>query len=446
MQSLKVITAVKKQERRRNFAAASRTSNMSATTRFHGQRSINLLSTSENADLELSNKLSTKLVEDSSHAQTADTSLQNPVASKKSRKAKAALSSSQKPQERPRKAKGPLSSSRKPQKRPRKAKGPLSSSRKPHKRPRKHQSLDGSEQSQTQTAVELSLSDLPDSILTHWACQICSCSQGLFDYPVNSCIRCQHKMEEHEKVNRHWDPNCDHICERHDLVDSIMRLLEVMKVVVIRATPQSGKSTLLHLLGNYVVHQRTDLEPVYILWRNRAERNNIPYTTFLEENKSLWQGRNAEYRPCNPGAKTLYLIDEGQKSYDDIEFWARELKNPVVTRFRPMFVVVCLYGADVCVNRPPHVESLSLDINPVQRIELRPSRTSNPYILFTLKETTVVIQKWANFYRLELTDDIYEYIYRATDGHPGIVGLLLLHFNYFVSKVWNQHSENRFLG
>jgi hypothetical protein len=26
------------------------------------------------------------------------------------------------------------------------------------------------------------------------------------------------------------------------------------------------------------------------------------------------------------------------------------------------------------------------------------------------------------------------------------VGLLLLHFNYFVSKVWNQHSENRFLG
>lgn len=164
-------------------------------------------------------------------------------------------------------------------KKPCRAKGALSSSQKPPKRPRKHQRSDKIEQSPT--ATNLSSPDLSDSIITHWACQTCSCSQGAFAYPVDSCIRCGHVMEQHEEVSQCWDPRCDYICERKDLVASIMKLLEVMRVLVIRATPQAGKTTLLHLLGLHVLYERRDLEPVFIDWRTRANRDNLPYLDYL---------------------------------------------------------------------------------------------------------------------------------------------------------------------
>ena len=213
-----------------------------------------------------------------------------------------------------------------------------------------------------------------------------------------------------------------------------MQLVGVMRVVIIRATPQAGKTTLLHLLGHHILYKQTELEPVFIDWKKRAERNNLPIDEYLEQEKSLWQGRNAKYRPYNPRAKTLYLIDEGQESYEEGDFWNRELKNRG-TRYRPMFVVVCLYGADVSIRRPLGVESRSLDISPIQRVELRPSSTNNPYILFKLQETTIVAKKWATINQYELSDDLYGYIHTVTDGHPGMVEFVLRHFDDCVSNV-----------
>lgn len=93
-------------------------------------------------------------------------------------------------------------------------------------------------------------------------------------------------------------------------------------------------------------------------------------------------------------------------------------------------MVACLYGADVSIGRAPGIESLSLNINAVQRVELRPSGTKNPYLLFTLEETTAVIQKWAMINKFELTEDLYQYLHTAIDGHPGMVKFVLDHFFY----------------
>lgn len=362
---------------------------MAVTTRSQNRKPYNLLPISKNAKSRLPSKPSTK---------KASRSIQNPVAFKEPRKAKGVFSSSQKPQE----------------------------------RPRKHQSSDKSEQPQITT--ELSWPDLSDGAITHWACRDCSCSQGAFDNLVDSCIRCGHKMEDHENINPDWDPKCDYVCERKGLVTSIMRLLEVMRVVIIRATPQSGKSVLLHLLGHHACYNREDLEPVFIHWRSRAERDNLPYAEYLEQEKSWWRGRNSKHRPSNPRARPLYLIDEGQGSYEECDLWARDFKNRG-TRSQPMFVVVCLYGVDVSISRPHGIESQSLNISPVQRVELRPSSTKNPHILFTLEETTVMVRKWATYSQYELSDDLYEYLHTATDGHPGMVGFVLQYFDDCVSKV-----------
>lgn len=314
----------------------------------------------------------------------------------------------------------------------RRPKKSISSSLKPQKRPRMHQSLDRSEQSQITTGVSSPV--VSDSTITHWSCQTCSCPLGIFDYPVNSCIRCGHKMERHENMDSGWDPRCGYLCKREKLVTSIMRMLDSMRVIVIRSTPQAGKSVLLQLLGQHVLQERRELEPIFINWRTQEQRKNLPYPLYLKQQETYWRERNVGYRPCNPEAKTLYLIDEAQQSYEDQDFWTKELKNPF-TRSQPLFVLVCLYGAEVSMGRSSTTQSMSLSISPFQRIELRSSGIKNPSILFTLDETTIVVQKWAMFNQFELANNVCEYLHLATDGHPGMVGFVLRHFDNCVWKV-----------
>jgi hypothetical protein len=371
---------------------------MPVTTRSQSQRSSDHLSTLKFTESHLPSKLSTKIVEVSSYTTTQTNPIKNLVSFKKRHRIRKTLSSRQKTQ----------------------------------KRSRKHQSSDRSEQSHRD--IGISSLDIYDDIITHWSCQTCSCPKGAFDYPIDSCIRCGHEMEQHEKVVSGWDPKCAYICERKELIASIMQMLEFNRVIVIRATPQAGKSTLLKLLGHHVLYKRRDLEPVFINWRRQEERNEIFYQSYMEREKSLWKERNAEYRPCNPKAQTLYLIDEAQQSYEDIEFWDEELKNRL-SRNRPFFVLVCLYGVDVFIGRSSNVESKSLGVSPFQRVELRPSSINNPFILFTLQETTIVVQKWAMFNQYKVKDDLYDYLHLATDGHPGMVGFVLGHLDTYALKV-----------
>ena len=309
----------------------------------------------------------------------------------------------------------------------------LSSSRKPAKPCSINQA--SNQKKQSLTATSFSSPDFSDSTLTHWPCRSCSCPQGAFNYPVDSCIRCEHAMDNHENFDHHWAPECDFVCQRPKLVHSILQLVRTTRVVVIRATPQVGKTTLLRLLGRHILYEEKDLEPVFILWEPQRQRGSLPYMQYLEQEKSTWQESNAKYRPYNPAATTIYLIDEAQDSYEEEAFWARTLKNPN-TRQQSMFVLVCLYGATgVSRIREPNNESQALRMDRLQRVELRASASGCPYMLFKPEETVVTVQKWAIQNRLQLKDGVSEYIHSATDGHPGMVGLILQHFQILARQV-----------
>ena len=300
------------------------------------------------------------------------------------------------------------------------------------KPPRKRQSVEDTRQ--TQSIVNLPWPDIPGDPITHWGCQICSCSQGFFNYPIDACICCGHQMDQHERKNKYWDPVCDYVCHREGLIHSAMELLDVMKVVVIRAGPFVGKSTLLCLLGDHILHKRSDLEPVFIHWRTREERNSLPWDEYLERETLRWRDSNSKGRPRNPQAKIVYLIDEAQRSYEETDFWARMIKGRN-TRQDAMFVLVCLYGADVWLDRPQDVESQSLNVDAVQRIELRSSGTGTPCMLFKLEETRAVVNKWATLNHYQVANDVHEYVHAATDGHPGMVGFIVRYFDTHVLKV-----------
>ncbi|KAL9619029.1 MAG: hypothetical protein Q9160_006350 [Pyrenula sp. 1 TL-2023] len=320
-----------------------------------------------------------------------------------------------------------------PSKKPRRGRPTPPSPQTPRKQYRKRQGDDKREWSQAPT--ELSSLDFPDSIITHSACRKCPCPQGAFDPPINACMRCGHDMDEHEEWDGYWNDGCDFVCERQELVDSVIRLVLETRVVVIRSTPQVGKTTLLRLLGRRILDKHQDLEPVFIHWMPRESRDHLPYDAYLLQEKSQWQQKNATYRPNNPEARPIYLIDEAQGSYDEVDLWALTLKNRN-TRRQPLFILVCLYGANgISHAREPNIESQALKMDSLQRVELRPSKPGRLFMLFKPNETDITVQKWAITNKFKLKGDVSKFLHDATHGHPGMIGLILKHFEMFFSQL-----------
>lgn len=237
-------------------------------------------------------------------------------------------------------------------------------------------------------------------------------------------------MDQHHIQGSPWELNCDYPCLREDLVAATLKLVQEKRVVVIRATPQVGKTTLLYLLGRHILFHEESLEPIYVYWRPEKERKGQKFLEFLNEEATQWRRLNSGCRPNNPNARNIFLIDEAQNSYEESGFWDRYLKNRN-TRSQPLFVLVCVYGeTGTFVAHHRGVYSEAIKVDPGHRIELRPSITGQPYMLFTSRETDIVLKTWALLRHYHLGDGVREYIHAATDGHPGMVGLILAYFDF----------------
>ena len=247
---------------------------MPVTTRSKSRRLLTPLSTLESVEPHLIIEPSLRTAEKSIYSTTAKLSTQNPITSTKSRSLKQIPPTTQ---ESP-------------------------------KESREHHNVD--RKNKPQTTTDSSPRELADGVITHTACRACSCPQGLFQYPLYACIGCGHVMDSHEDLEHYWNSKCDNVCERPDLVTSILQLVRDTRVVIVRATPQTGKTTLLWLLGRHILDEHKDLEPILIQWERKAERDGLSYQEFLSHKATAWQRMNSKYRPPNPDARLIYLVDE----------------------------------------------------------------------------------------------------------------------------------------
>ena len=372
---------------------------MPVITRSKSQRAFELPSTSKSTKPHYSSTPITRIVGDSSNTRTLRNSTQHSSAATKADGAKRARPSPQKPQ----------------------------------KQPRKHPISNGTKQ--PQIATEPASPNHVNYAIMHWPCRSCSCPKGTFNYPINACTRCGHEMDDHEENLHLWNPGCDFVCERQDLVASILQLVRDTRVVIIRATPLVGKSTLLKLLGRHILYTQSDLEPVFILWQPKSKRDHLRCDLYLQREESAWREINAKYRPSQSRARTIYLIDEAQGSYEEETLWGNMLKSRN-TRSQPLFVLVCLYGAaGISHTGEPHAESQALCIDSLQRIELRQSTLGRPCMLFKPEETIITVKKWAIANRYLFHDGLPRYLHAATHGHPGMVGLILQYFQMCFPQV-----------
>lgn len=249
-------------------------------------------------------------------------------------------------------------------------------------------------------------------------------------------------MEHQDDLLTPWSPAIDYPCERQELVTSVLKRVREIRVVVIRATPQVGKTTLLNLLGRYIVHNSPDLEPVYMEWKMREDRKHVPYEEYMEQAKQKYIKINAKQRKVHGTtqsqgkAKTIFLIDEAQFSYEEDKLWTLLSKNKKNTREGALYVLVCVYGAEgVSHAHQTHIESQALQMHALHRIELRPTKHYPDSMLFTVRETSNVIDKWAMGSRIPIEKGVEEYVFATTEGHPGMVGMLTSFTKILYDKV-----------
>jgi hypothetical protein len=222
-----------------------------------------------------------------------------------------------------------------------------------------------------------------------------------------------------------WHPQCDYASNRANLVRNVLQHVRENGVVIIRATPMVGKTILLKLLGSHIVRQERDLEPVYLDWNEKRWHEIPTYQDLLSGTLNRWRTKNASTRPSNLSARPIYLIDEAQGSYDDEGFWTM-LKEHHNTKERALFVLVCVYGADgISHLRDPMLESQAMRMHSLPRIELRSFVRGGPRMLFQPEEVETIVNNFATIHHLQLEDGVVAYLLSATDGHPGMIGMLL---------------------
>ncbi|KAJ8065305.1 hypothetical protein OCU04_005998 [Sclerotinia nivalis] len=243
-------------------------------------------------------------------------------------------------------------------------------------------------------------------------------------------------------MNNPWRPVCDYLCERSDLVNSILQRVRDTRVVIIRFIPVIGKTILLKLLGYHIHKNCPDLEPIFIEWKTEKQRNDLPYGKYLQEETAVWKAKNAEIRPHNPKATNIFLIDEGQNSYRDVSFWNEQLKNPNILS-QPKFIIVCPRGiSGLSAIDDSDFLSQVRRIDRFQCVELRSSINGNRHMLFKPIETHTMVMKWATVSHFQFESGISEYLHAITDGHPGILVRILtalkLSFTHFSANIRRQ--------
>ena len=116
-------------------------------------------------------------------------------------------------------------------------------------------------------------------------CSQCSCLHGHFINPTSTCINCSHDRGKHSKGDPVFSVGATYLIGRSDMVEQVTEILLRHRIIVIRAPPMAGKSTLLDLLGEHIYRNCLHLEPIKVVWPKHRRDRTIPklYKFFLQD-------------------------------------------------------------------------------------------------------------------------------------------------------------------
>jgi hypothetical protein len=190
--------------------------------------------------------------------------------------------------------------------------------------------------------------------------------------------------------------------------------LDERRVVHVRGTPSSGKSTIAHLLFDYYDRRG---EPVVFLngWHNASDS-----TAYLISRCEAY-GYSGIRRHTLLKTNIVFIFDEAQESYDNSSLWLGIIKTQSGNSAGPKICMFSSYGS---------LGSTPIHFGAKQRISITPSLfADNGHVcLFYSQEEfeDVVSRACSNPTRTFALDPAAcEYLYSITNGHPGATTALL---------------------
>ncbi|KAL4942456.1 hypothetical protein BDV06DRAFT_211805 [Aspergillus oleicola] len=217
---------------------------------------------------------------------------------------------------------------------------------------------------------------------------------------------------------------CQYLSPRSETVSRLADLIDSQKVVHVRGTPASGKTTLAQLLQQYYKVMKRN--SIFIeTWRELDEYPLVGNNYYIHAWSKLDRMLRTRFDPnmnyLAPG--TILIIDEAQKTYSDILFWNSIIKPRLSQEGLDIRICLfCCYGSPSSVTLTPQ------------------SRLSSPQIglFFTRSEFTDAAQQLIANSRFQekftLLPDAEDYLFLLTNGHPGGLSSVLM---YIHDDVWD---------
>lgn len=213
------------------------------------------------------------------------------------------------------------------------------------------------------------------------------------------------------------------ICLRTKTVETLASILEAKRVVHVRGTPSSGKTTLVHLLYQYYKGRG---QAVVLIdgW------HNIPDPTIHLVNRCIISGYDEATTSNLLNLDLVFLFDESQQSYQDLTLWLGIIKTQSCRINGPRICLFSSYGSPTTgPTRYPH-GSTPVHFGSEQRVSISVSSTStasNICLFYNKEEFSEVVRlRCANpTQKLAIDPAASDYLYSITNGHPGAVTSLL---------------------
>ncbi|KAI5796576.1 hypothetical protein EDC01DRAFT_651929 [Geopyxis carbonaria] len=232
------------------------------------------------------------------------------------------------------------------------------------------------------------------------------------------------------------------ICNRFETIQNIYKELKSQRILHVRGTPTSGKTTLGLLLEKFINRYFPEMEVIFLTWPGNLSKkeNNMPYRYTIEEYHRI-------QFPTDPRemSNLVLIIDEAQRSYKHFALWNNLIKYQGQGNESGAYIVLLSsYGSpsqhvheyDDETWTPPYLSDQ-------QRISMRPlaSNNQNVSLYFVRAEFNDVIRRAAptdSRFPVILSEDSIDELFRLTCGHAGCTSAFLE-----VIKHSNHSSESR---
>jgi hypothetical protein len=214
-----------------------------------------------------------------------------------------------------------------------------------------------------------------------------------------------------------------YICPRTDTVKKLATLLDEKRVVHVRGTPSSGKTTLAILLSRYYRDQR---ECVVFLngWHNVSD----PTTHLIDKCKARGYYGVEPDTPIN--ANVVFVFDEAQQSYNHPDLWSGIIKTQSGSHAGLKICLFSSYGSPATGPTQYPLGSTPIQFGPSQRISITASRfaeNGGVCLFYSREEFDDVVSRRCSdpTSKFELDPAARAYLYVITNGHPGATDALL---------------------